>query len=153
MEIRQLKETDTEAIEFIKTRLEDWWETSQKEIENDYILPSFKGSFPYIFIALTPEQELAGKIFLSKIEKSFLNLRNKVWIEGLFVKEKFRGQGIARELIKTAEQKARELGYKKLYLDTAGAMEYYFKLGDWKVVGKDIWKGTTGVIIMVKDLK
>jgi GNAT superfamily N-acetyltransferase len=147
MEIRRLKETDTKTIEFIKTRLEDWWEMPAEEIENDYILPSFKGGFPYIFIALTPDQELAGKIFLSKIEKSFLNIKNKVWIEGLLVREKFRGRGIARELIKTAGQKARELGYKKLYLDTAGAMEY------WKIIGKDIWKGTTGVIIMVKDLE
>lgn len=39
-------------------------------------------------------------------------------IKRVFVKDEYRGQGIAKEIMSLLEQKAREKGYKKLILET-----------------------------------
>lgn len=150
--IRALTPSDTETIEFIKERISSKWELSKEEVENKYIKSSFAGGFPYIFTAFTENGEFAGKIFLTIEEEGFLDIRNEPWISALFVQEKFRRQGIAKELIKVVENKCRSLGYKKLYLDTIQAVEYYRKLGGWQEIGTDIWLNKEVVTVMVKEL-
>lgn len=51
------------------------------------------------------------------------------WIAGVYVKEEFRGKGIATKLISKVLEIAKKLGYKKIYLHTEEAMGLYKKLG------------------------
>jgi len=149
--IRNLLPDDAEIISFMKKRLAGEWKISEKEIEDEYITPSFAGGFPYIFIALSEDREFAGKIFLSIEKQWFLGIDNQPWISAVFVPEKFRRQGIAQLLIKKAEDVCRSRGYKKMYLDTISAAGYYRKIGGWTELGTDVWKGDT-VTIMSKEL-
>lgn len=149
--IRALQREDTELIDFIKHRLAFEWNVPEREVEEEYVLPSFKAKLPAIFIAETENGEFAGKIFLSIEKNWFLGIDNKIWISALLVPEKFRGQGIAQQLIKQAEDTARTLGYTELYLDTKNAVPYYERLGGWKTLGTDYWKREE-VTIMVKEL-
>jgi GNAT superfamily N-acetyltransferase len=43
-------------------------------------------------------------------------------IKRMYVREKFRGKGIARQLLEAAEQLARDAGYAWIYLDTTDEM-------------------------------
>jgi GNAT superfamily N-acetyltransferase len=49
-------------------------------------------------------------------------------IKRMYVREKFRGQGIAQRLLETAEQFARTTGYPWIYLDTTNEMKAAAKL-------------------------
>lgn len=149
--IRNLRTTDTDIIQFIKDRLVPYWKVPVEEIDNGYILPSFKGGFPYIFIALTENNEFAGKIFLSIEEEWLFDIHNQAWISALFVHEKWRNQGIGRKLVDIAEKTARENGCATLYLDTVDAEEYYLKIGGWRKIGTDMWHGEK-TTIMMKEL-
>lgn len=149
--IRPLQPSDTETIDFIKKRIASHWEMTEEEVASKYILPSFTGGFPYIFIAFTKDGRFVGKIFLCREEDGFMDIHDQLWISALFVKEEFRGQGIARELIKVVEDKSRSLGFKKIYLDTVEAAGYYRKLGAWQEIGTDHWHKET-VTVMVKNI-
>lgn len=54
-------------------------------------------------------------------------------IKRVFVKKEFRGQGLSKILMRELEQKARNAGYKKLYLETgellAASMHLYSSIG------------------------
>ncbi len=72
------------------------------------------------------EGELAGCIGLRKFEP--LNTRecgtgNCAEIKRMYVREKFRGQGIAQKLLQAAQRFAREAGYVWVYLDTTNEMK------------------------------
>ena len=149
--IRSLRSADSEIIKFIKDRLAPLWKVPIEEIENDFILPSFKGGFPYIFVALTEDNKFAGKIILSIEKNWFLGIDGEPWISAVFVPEEYRGQGIAQKLITVTEETARKNGFKNLYLDTVEAVGYYEKLGGWHEIGKDKWKDED-VVVMVKKL-
>jgi len=49
-------------------------------------------------------------------------------IKRMYLREKFRGQGIAQQLLETAEQFARSAGYFWIYLDTTYEMKAAAKL-------------------------
>ena len=149
--IRSLRAADNEIIRFIKIRLSSLWKVSAEEIENDLIVPSFEGEFPYIFTALTEDNRFAGKIIISIEKNWFLGINGEPWISAVFVPEKYRGQGIAKKLITIAEDTARKNGYRTLYLDTIEAVGYYKKLGGWREIGTDKWKDEQ-VTIMAKEL-
>lgn len=151
MTIRPLQPSDLETIEFIKKRLSSRWRLTREEIERQYIRPSFKGNFPYIFVAFTATGEFVGKAFLCLEEEGFLNIRQQAWLSALFVEEKFRGQGVAQKLIKVVEDKCRSLGFPELYLDTVEAIGYYRKLGNWQEIGTDSWHDEV-TTIMVKNI-
>src|ERR1044072_9077740 len=138
--IRLLQPTDTEAIAFLKHRFIWWLIVTDEEMERDYFQPAFAGGFPYIFLAFTLAGELAGNIFLNFEKEGYLGIKNVPWVEGLFVKDEFRKHGIGRALMATVEDKCRELGDRKLYLDSSEAAAYYEKLGGWKRLGTVSWE-------------
>lgn len=55
------------------------------------------------------------------------------WLASLFVDEAFRGKKIAQHLIEAVLQKARDLGYKQVYLKTEEASAYY-KTRGWTYI-------------------
>lgn len=63
------------------------------------------------------------------------------WIGDLVVDPKYQKQGIGKMLIFAAIEKAKQLGFEKLYLFTfdPSISEYYRQLG-WKKIGMDEFK-------------
>ncbi len=60
------------------------------------------------------------------------------WLASLVVDAHYQNQGIAKKLIDAIKQKARELGFKELYLLAFDATipRYYARLG-WRQIGVD----------------
>jgi len=69
------------------------------------------------------------------------------WLAGVFVKRKFRNQGVAAALCEAAEKWARQFGVQKLYLFTIDHELMYARLG-WKVFGKAKWMGIESTIMV-----
>jgi GNAT superfamily N-acetyltransferase len=76
----------------------------------------------------------------------------KPWLASLYVDESLRGKGIAKELVDSIKQKAKELGYKSLYLYVYefSLKKYYSSLG-WVFMDEDMCKGHK-VTVMKIDL-
>ncbi len=72
------------------------------------------------------------------------------WLSAVFVKEAWRGRGIAKALVRHCEQKAHHAGAEKLYLFTEFAAKLYATLG-WKTLERCYYKGTE-VEVMFKEL-
>ena len=68
------------------------------------------------------------------------------WLPGLYVRPLFRSLGIASSLIQTLGEKARDLGYEKLFLYTYSAPGLYEKLG-WEAIKKEDYQGQQVVIM------
>ena len=70
-------------------------------------------------------------IFLNSFDKECFE--NEFYIDTISVSEKFRGQGIAKELFVFIEKKAKELGFEKVSLlvdfENPKALDLYEKIG------------------------
>ena len=66
----------------------------------------------------------------------------KPWLGSLVVSPDYQKQGIAPLLIEATQQKAKDLGFKKIYLFAFDPTipDYYSRLG-WSVIGTDEFKG------------
>jgi N-acetylglutamate synthase-like GNAT family acetyltransferase len=76
------------------------------------------------------------------------------WLTSLHVAEQWRRRGIGTSLVKAIEQKAVELGIRKLFLFTTDAAivdQFYSRMG-WTVKEKTVYHSHP-VIIMEKDLR
>lgn len=62
------------------------------------------------------------------------------WLGGVYVAPAFRGRGIASALCRTAERRAVELGFDRLYLFTLDQRAFYERLG-WQTVERAAWRG------------
>ncbi len=51
------------------------------------------------------------------------------WLAGVLVLPEYRGNGVARDMISEAVEKAKRLGYHRIYLHTEVAQGLYEKLG------------------------
>jgi ribosomal protein S18 acetylase RimI-like enzyme len=76
---------------------------------------------------LAQEAGAAGCVALRKFDAEACELKR------LYVRPEFRGQGVARALVEEATRAARELGYRKILLDTLpemiGAQALYRSIG------------------------
>jgi len=75
------------------------------------------------------------------------------WIESVVVDPKYQKQGIGKMLIDVTVQKAKKLGFEKLYLfafDPA-ITDYYQRLG-WKKIGIDKFKSHTVTVMEMSTL-
>jgi len=71
------------------------------------------------------ETKLAGCMGLRILSGTIEREREKEWcaeIKRMYVREKFRGQGIAQKLLEAGERFARGAGYHWIYLDTTNEM-------------------------------
>lgn len=86
---------------------------------------------PQTFVALI-DGEPAGMYQLSMSDD--LNSRPDLypWLINVYVDEKFRGRNVARELMNTVKENAKELGLTELYLYTKH-VGLYEKFG-WKFI-------------------
>ncbi len=90
-----------------------------------------KNKLPQTFVALI-DGEPAGMYQLSMSDD--LNSRPDLypWLINVYVDEKFRGRNVARELMNTVKENAKELGLTELYLYTKH-IGLYEKFG-WKFI-------------------
>ena len=70
------------------------------------------------FILATLDNEVIGLIWLSFNEKlsKYEYLRKQIWIEGIYVKTKYRRKGIAQKLVNEAINKAKFLNAQSIEL-------------------------------------
>ena len=104
---------------------------------------------PRIFIAHTDDQFI-GSAALVEQDMPTLHPELSPWLAAVFVKEQWRGQGIATRLVKHCETQAIAAGREKLFLFTESASELYKTLG-WQEFERCTYKGAQ-VQIMCKEL-
>ena len=104
---------------------------SIEEIERTFENWLCKNKLPQTFVALI-DGEPAGMYQLSMSDD--LNSRPDLypWLINVYVDEKFRGRNVARELMNTVKENAKELGLTELYLYTKH-IGLYEKFG-WKFI-------------------
>ena len=111
-----------------------------------------KKSLPLTFVAL----EAGEPIGTASLKAFDMETRSDLtpWLTSLHVAKPWRRRGIGSSLVKAIEQKAVELGIRKLFLFTTDAALdalFYSRLG-WTVKEKTIYHSYP-VIIMEKDLR
>lgn len=55
------------------------------------------------------------------------------WLGGVYVRPEARGRGVGEALVRAAERRARELGFREMYLFTTDREAFYLRLG-WSVL-------------------
>lgn len=92
-----------------------------KDMENKYALP-----YGRMYIAIVND-EAVGCVVLTKNDSEYCEIKR------LYVRPKFRGQGISKALMEQVIFDAREIGYKYMRLDTfpfmSSAIKLYKKYG------------------------
>ncbi len=71
------------------------------------------------------------------------------WLSAVFVKERWRGRGVAKSLVQYCECEAKKAGVQKLYLSTEFASKLYESLG-WQTIERCLYKGVQ-VDVMCKE--
>ncbi len=71
------------------------------------------------------------------------------WLAAVYVKENSRGLGIGSELVRSAEETARKLGTRKLYLFTPDKQSFYKRLG-WVYLEDTSYRG--GLVTILEKL-
>jgi predicted N-acetyltransferase YhbS len=56
------------------------------------------------------------------------------WLGGMYVRGDMRGRGIGEALVRACEQRAREMGFREMYLFATDRAEWYARLG-WTSLG------------------
>ncbi len=135
MEIIKLEESNNLFFDKICDWYYNWLgiknNESIEEIKCTFEHSLCKNKLPQTFVALI-DGEPAGMYQLSMSDD--LNSRPDLypWLINVYVDEKFRGRNVARELMNTVKENAKELGLKELYLYTKH-IGLYEKFG-WKFI-------------------
>lgn len=128
-----------EHFEFVSNTIKRRWEITQNEAESFTNLYLKRKNNNTCYVA-----EYKGV----PIGMGTFHINNDIgidlhpWCIGLWVNPQYRGNGIGYNLSLRRFSLARQLGYKKIYLDTVNAEGYHKKFG---------WKNT-GIIGMYKNL-
>jgi predicted N-acetyltransferase YhbS len=96
-------------------------------------------ALPITFVALDGERPVG---MCSLRENDGIRLHITPWLGSLVVDPKYQKQGIGNMLIDATKNKAKQLGFDKLYLFAFDPTipDYYARLG-WVVTGMDEFKG------------
>lgn len=135
MEIIKLEESNNLFFDKICDWYYNWLRIknneSIEEIKCTFEHSLCKNKLPQTFVALI-DGEPAGMYQLSMSDD--LNSRPDLypWLINVYVDEKFRGRNVARELMNTVKENAKELGLTELYLYTKH-IGLYEKFG-WKFI-------------------
>ena len=135
MEIIKLEESNNLFFDKICDWYYNWLgiknNESIEEIKCTFEHSLCKNKLPQTFVALI-DGEPAGMYQLSMSDD--LNSRPDLypWLINVYVDEKFRGRNVARELMNTVKENAKELGLIELYLYTKH-IGLYEKFG-WKFI-------------------
>lgn len=108
-----------------------------EELESLYY-SELNGEMPLTYIALWDESPV-GSCTLELNESIRPDLGP--WISDLVVDPKYQNKGIGKMLVEVAVKKAKDLGFKNLYLFAFDPTipKYYERLG-WQKIGMDVFK-------------
>jgi N-acetylglutamate synthase-like GNAT family acetyltransferase len=93
---------------------------------------------PVTFVALGEDGGIVGTAAL--IFDDLVGDPRNPWLASVYVPPDHRKKGIASALVRAVEGKARELGYKHLYLFTTSAPALYAGLG-WRALEQRDYRG------------
>lgn len=72
------------------------------------------------------------------------------WLGGMYVREDTRGRGVGAALVRAAEDRARALGFREMYLFATDREAFYRALG-WSALGPAVHHGER-VVLMRTEL-
>lgn len=123
--------------------------TLDTEIENlrNYLN---KKHLPLVLLAIE-EHELLGAAQLKYHEMSIYTDKEH-WLGGVYVAEKHRGQGIARQIIEALIEMAADLDIKKLYLQTEKLDGGLYRRLGWEPLEQVNYR-KVDVLVMEKNIK
>jgi len=129
--------------------VEEWGDTEyvqskEKEINKLKAYLNERG-VPIVLTAIMDE-EVVGVVQLKEYEMEIYP-NFQYWLGGVYVSKIYRGKGIAKSLVMSAIQKAKELGISKLFLQTeylSGGM--YAELG-WSKI-EEVYYSKVDVAVM-----
>ena len=129
MEIIKITKTNRYYKEIINIYYK-WWLNTKKMSLND-INNLFKDTLdnnelPHIY-ALIINDTLIGTYQINK-KDDIDEKEYEPYLADVYIKEEYRGRGLSKTLIQDAITKAKELGYKTLYLHSS-LKNYYEKFG------------------------
>jgi GNAT superfamily N-acetyltransferase len=93
---------------------------------------------PVTFVALGEDGGLVGTAAL--IFDDLVGDPRNPWLASVYVPSEHRRKGIASALVRAVEDKARELGYARLYLFTSSVHALYAGLG-WQALERRDYRG------------
>ena len=135
MEIIKLEESNNLFFDKICDWYYNWLgiknNESIEEIKCTFEHSLCKDKLPQTFVALI-DGEPAGMYQLSMSDDLYSRPDLYPWLINVYVDEKFRGRNVARELMNTVKENAKELGLTELYLYTKH-IGLYEKFG-WKFI-------------------
>ena len=135
MEIIKLEESNNLFFDKICDWYYNWLgiknNQSIEEIKCTFEHSLCKNKLPQTFVALI-DGEPAGMYQLSMSDDLYSRPDLYPWLINVYVDEKFRGRNVARELMNTVKENAKELGLTELYLYTKH-IGLYEKFG-WKFI-------------------
>lgn len=137
-----------ELAKILHTSLGQWTPATIAEVEG-WLHEWLNDSIPLAYVAIDGETPIG---ICSLQDNDGLDSNLKPWLGDLCVDEQYQNRGVGALLVRAINNKARELGFKSLYLIAPDRTipEYYKRLG-WKEIGLDKYHGHT-VTIMQMDL-
>jgi predicted N-acetyltransferase YhbS len=105
---------------------------------------------PLTFVAISDGKPV-GMASLREDDGLNLGAETSPWLGSLVVDPQFRQRKIAQQLMDAVKTKAKELGYKKLYLFCFDKTipDYYTRLG-WKTVGQNEYWGHPVAVMRIE---
>ncbi|HZZ66056.1 MAG TPA: GNAT family N-acetyltransferase [Candidatus Baltobacteraceae bacterium] len=107
--------------EYLRT-VEEFEDDQQTALELQPLLDRSAGAL-WLALAQSNEAEAVGCVALRELDQP-----RAFEIKRLYVRPEARGYGIARELLRMAEEAARNQGAREIYLDTKNGMEAAVRL-------------------------
>ena len=159
MRIREIKKEDNEALaKIIRQNLEAYgldvpgtvyFDSGLDSLSDFYLEKKDKRRY---LILEDDDKEVLGGVGLAEFE----NIEGAAELQKIYLKDEAKGRGLGSLLMGSLEAAARELGYKKLYLEThsnlAIAIEMYRKLGFIQIQKPDFVNHDAMDHFFIKDL-
>lgn len=133
VQLVKFKDIKEQELEKIINKHYTYWKQFNPALDLEDTIYKFKKLYTSenklpIGYACYDEENLVG---FSTLRKENLKKYPKIfpWISSVMIFDEYRGQGYGRKMLQEIANKAKELGYKKVYLWTDQAPEFYKKIG------------------------
>lgn len=108
---------------------------------------SNRGKIPTTFVALSGDELLGSASLIDHEITSHPELTP--WLAAVYVRPKYRRQGIGSRLVRRVEEEAKALGVSRLYLFTPDMEKFYETLG-WRTIIEERYRGQDITIMTQK---